>query len=681
MTEKLPDYLAELNPDQLKAAQTLAGPVLIQAGAGSGKTRTVIARIHNLVDHGVDPKNILAITFTNKAANELKARLPKEARQVRASTIHAFCAFLLRRLPHLPEYTSAFQIVDEDDQKSIIRKAKEDFFEKNPEMNEDLRKQFQDLRIKTEVDYVSKAIFDEHHDTSERFNYLRKQHLDMYEDFYETIATYYRDYLLKQNMMDYDGLLYNAVRLFKEHPEDLAVAHDAFHYISVDEYQDVSDIQEELITQLADTPEHNICVVGDPNQSIYGWRGAQVRNILNFKDKYDDVKVITIMKNYRSTQSILNVANNVIGYNRRALTVNPKLDAVQPDGPKPLVVQNYNGYEEANYVIMKIKEAIAKGVKPNQIAILYRTNSLSRLFEQALVKNGIKYNIVGSLNFYDRMEVKDLIAYLKLISNKQNDLSFTRIINTPSRHIGTMTVNALSDFAKKQSPQISMFNAASVANQVLKPNGQPLSPNTANMLMNFAQYINQFQLDQPGTVYDVLTKIGKDFYLAYVTELDQKEPPREGSRVDNVQQLFSAAQEFDSSHPTMPLNQALILFLQEAVLNSDSSEDDENHVQLMTVHSAKGLEFDTVFVVGLEDQIFPSSYATKKTMPEERRLFYVAATRAKRHLYLSYANERTLWGRSQMSKRSVFLSEVGENNVEEINNDHYGEIRAGQVFG
>lgn len=681
MSEKLPDYLAELNPDQLKAAQTLEGPVLIQAGAGSGKTRTVIARIHNLVDHGVDPKNILAITFTNKAANELKARLPKAARQVRASTIHAFCAFLLRRLPHLPEYTSAFQIVDEDDQKSIIRKAKEDFFEKNPEMNEDLRKQFQDLRIKTEVDYVSKAIFDEHHETEERFIYLRKQHLEMYEDFYETIATYYRDYLLKQNMMDYDGLLYNAVRLFKEHPEDLAVAHDAFHYISVDEYQDVSDIQEELITQLADTPEHNICVVGDPNQSIYGWRGAQVRNILNFKDKYDDVKVITIMKNYRSTQSILNVANNVIGYNRRALTVNPKLDAVQPDGPKPLVVQNYNGYEEANYVIMKIKEAIAKGVKPNEIAILYRTNSLSRLFEQALVKNGIKYNIVGSLNFYDRMEVKDLIAYLKLISNKQNDLSFTRIINTPSRHIGTMTVNALSDFAKNQSPQISMFNAASVANQIIKPNGQTLSPNTVNILMNFAQYINQFQLDQPGTVYDVLTKIGKDFYLEYVTELDKKDPPREGSRVDNVQQLFSAAKEFDSSHPSMLLNQALVLFLQEAVLNSDSSEDDENHVQLMTVHSAKGLEFDTVFVVGLEDQIFPSSYATSKTMPEERRLFYVAATRAKRHLYLSYANERTMWGRSQMSKRSVFLNEVGENNVEEINNDHYGEIKAGQVFG
>lgn len=676
----LPDYLAELNPDQLKAAQTLNGPVLIQAGAGSGKTKTVIARIHNLVDHGIDPKNILAITFTNKAAQELKNRLPENARQVRASTIHAFCAFVLRRLPHLDEYTSSFQIVDTDDQKSIIQKAKEDFFEKKPNLNDDIKKQYRDLKPKSELTYLSKASYDYYHNTNTRLKFLMKSKLDVYSDFYETIANFYFDYLIKQNMMDYDGLLYNTVRLFKKHPEDLAVAHDAFHYISVDEYQDVSDVQEELITQLADTPEHNICVVGDPNQSIYGFRGAKVQNILNFKDKYDNVKVITIMHNYRSTQSILNVANNVISFNKRALTVNPKLDAVNADGPKPVVVQNYNGYEEAHYVTAKIKEAINKGIKPNNIAILYRTNSLSRLFEQDLIKNNIKYNIVGSLNFYDRMEVKDLIAYLKIIMNKQNDISFSRIINTPSRHVGTVTINALSDFAKKQEPQISMFNAATIANQIIKDNGKPLSSKTIAALQNFVEYINQFDLTKIGTVYDVLTKIGKDFYLNYVTELDKKDPPKDGSRVDNVEQLFSAAQEFDNSHPNLVLGQALMIFLQEAVLNSDDSSNDENHVQLMTVHSAKGLEFNTVFVVGLEDRIFPSSYATKKTMPEERRLFYVAATRAKRQLYLTYANERTLWGQIQNSKRSIFLGEVGENNVTEVNNDHYGEIKSGYVF-
>lgn len=676
----LPDYLAELNPDQLEAAQTLEGPVLIQAGAGSGKTKTVIARIHNLVDHGVDPNHILAITFTNKAAQELKDRLPEQARGVRASTIHAFCAFLLRRLPHLPEYTASFQIVDTDDQKSIIQKAKEDFFEKNSDLSDAAKKQYNDLKIRTELDYISKATYDRYHGTHTRQKYTRKAHLESFQDFYKTLANFYTAYLQEQNMMDYDGLLYNAVRLFREHPEDLEVAHDAFRYISVDEYQDVSDIQEELINMLADTPEHNICVVGDPNQSIYGFRGAKVQNILNFKDKYDNVKVVTIMHNYRSTQSILNVANNVISYNDRALTVNPKLDAVKPDGSKPVVVQNYNGYEESHYVISKIKEAIANGVKPSDIAILYRTNSLSRLFEQDLVKNNIKYNIVGSLNFYDRMEVKDMIAYLKLIANKHNDISFNRIINTPSRHIGTVTINELSNYARVQQPTISMFAAAEQANMVTKQNGSPLSPATVKSLNEFVEYINSFDLSQVNTVYQVLEKIARDFYLEYVTELDKKDPPREGSRVDNIQQLFSAAREFDDAHQGLSLSRALQLFLQDAVLNSDSSNDDENHVQLMTVHSAKGLEFDTVFVVGLEDQIFPSSFTTKKTMPEERRLFYVAATRAERKLYLSYANERNMWGRMQTAKRSVFLSEVGAGNVEEVNNDHYGEIKANMRF-
>lgn len=672
----LPDYLAELNPDQLKAAQTLQGPVLIQAGAGSGKTKTVIARIHNLIDHGVDPENILAITFTNKAAQELKNRLPKNAHDVKASTIHAFCAFLLRRLPHLKNYDSAFMIIDSSDQKDIIRQTVEDYFiNEKPNLAEELKKQYRDLKPKTEMQYISKAKYDAHRGSDTRDKFLYKSQLTDYTDFFEAIYRYYTNYLLQHNLMDFDDLLYNAVKLFKEHPEDLKLAQEQYKYISVDEYQDVSDIQEELISMIADTPEQNICVVGDPNQSIYAFRGAKVQNILNFKQKYKNAKVITIMHNYRSTQHILDVANEVISHNRKAMTVNPELDAVNTNGPKPVVVQNYNDYEEASYVIDKVKERIADGITPSEIAILYRNNSISRLFEQDLVENNIKYNVVGALNFYERKEIKDLVAYLRLIANKQDDLSFKRIINTPSRHIGTTTINYLTDFARSCNPRQSLFNVAQYADRVIKSNGKHLSPATVQNLKAFTDYIMQFDLQQKISIYDVLTKICQDFYLKYVTTLDEHEKSTEGTRVDNVQQLISAASEFDANHPDITLNESLIQFLQQAVLNTNLDANSDDKVQLMTVHSAKGLEFDTVFVVALEEQIFPSSYSTKKTMPEERRLFYVAITRAKRELYLTYTNERSLWGRTQVAKRSRFLSEINPNDVEQINNDHYGELK------
>lgn len=672
----LPDYLAELNPDQLKAAQTLQGPVLIQAGAGSGKTKTVIARIHNLIDHGIDPEHILAITFTNKAAQELKNRLPESGHDVKASTIHAFCAFVLRRLPHLQHFDSAFMIIDSSDQKDIIRQTIEDYFiNEKPDLPEELKKQYRDLKPKTEIEYISKAKYDAHRGSNTRDKFLYKSQLTDFTDFYEAIYKYYTNYLLQHNAMDFDDLLYNTVKLFKEHPEDLKLAQEQYQYISVDEYQDVSDIQEELISMIANTPDQNICVVGDPNQSIYAFRGAKVQNILNFKKKYPNAKVITIMHNYRSTQSILDVANEVISHNRKAMTVNPELDAVKSDGPKPIVVQNYNDYEESTYVITKIKERIAAGVQPNEIAILYRNNSISRLFEQDLVENNIRYNVVGALNFYERKEIKDLVAYLRLIANKQDDLSFKRIINTPSRHIGTTTINYMTDFANSCNPKPALFKVAQYADQVTRNNGKKLGPATIQNLKKFTDYIMQFDLQQKTSIYDVLTKICQDFYLKYVTTLDEHEKSTEGTRVDNVQQLISAASEFGAQHPDITLNDALIQFLQQAVLNTNLDANSDDKVQLMTVHSAKGLEFDTVFVVALEEQIFPSSYATKKTIPEERRLFYVAITRAKRELYLTYANERSLWGRTQVAKRSRFLSDINPADVTQVNNDHYAELK------
>lgn len=705
---ELSDYLAELNPDQLKAAQTLQGPVLIQAGAGSGKTKTVIARIHNLIDHGIAPENILAITFTNKAADELRNRLPRNAQGVFASTIHSFCAFILRRLPDLPNYTRNFTIVDSDSSDRILRLVKQDYFDKykkehakhkeneeviqndlwdknisivdqemndSTEISEHIKKRIDSIKNSYILAFIEKKIYDDNHinaygnHTTTRYKYLKHMHLDIDRDFFNKIADGYNEYLATHDMMDFTHLLYNAVELLKTNPNDLKFLQNQYQYISVDEYQDISDIQDELINLLANTPEHNLCVVGDPNQSIYSFRGAEVTNILEFKNHYPTAKVITIMHNYRSTQNILDVANNVIGHNQRALTINPKLDAINGNGPKPLVVQNYNGYTEADYVIAKIKTLIANGTKPSEIAILYRMNSLSRLFENALVKAGISYKIVGAHNFYDRAEIKDLIAYLSLIANHQNDIAFSRIINCPIRHIGATTIDDMITFGKQCVPQQSLFNLSAYAEYVKTNKNRPLEHSKVETLHQFVKYINQFDLASNGSVCDLLKKINADFYLGYVTKLDDKKSLTDGSRVDNVDQLVSAASEFDLQHPNLTLGDALNLFLQNIQLVSDNNNNDTESVQLMTIHSAKGLEFENVFVVGLEEHIFPTSRTTSKELPEERRLFYVAITRAKKKLYLTYANERTLWGQMQSATRSRFLNEIDIKLLNVFNNN------------
>lgn len=682
MTEEYP-FLKELNKDQLKAATTLRGPVLIQAGAGSGKTKTVIARIRNLIAHGVRPQNILAITFTNKAANELKERLPKTAKGVTASTIHSLCARILRMYPHLAPYTRAFTIIDDDDQKKIIKMAINDYVDNDAllkKKTENDRKQaiadIKQLKIKTFIKYISMAKEMDYANAPQRDklaafrNFAIEQNVTDYANVYQSVAQYYKQYCMNCDSMDFDDLLYNTVLLLKQNPSDLKALQNQFQYISVDEYQDTSTVQEDMINLLAQTPQENLCVVGDPNQSIYAFRGAKVTNILHFTDKHPKAKVISIMYNYRSTQNILNAANDVIKNNPTLLT-DEDLTAIKPNGPKPVIIRNDDDFSEAEFIAQQIVRLHQKGADFKDIAILYRINSLSRLIEQEMVKYGIPYTIIGSLSFYQRMEIRDLIAYLRLTINPNDDLAFNRVVNTPARRIGTKTINLLQFWAKSQTPAVSNFICAEQADVIKDQNGKPLGTATIKNLKNFTSYINSFSgtgILRYNGVYDVLKQICDDFYIGYVTGLDRSDSRQDSSRLDNVAQLLSAAKTYDDAHVGETLRQKISGFIENATLGEVDNNDnqDGDQVQIMTVHASKGLEFDTVFVIGLEDEIFPSPHVgmskTKdeaaKLLYEERRLMYVAITRAKTKLYLTYAASRLIWGQDKQSVPSQFLYEI-----------------------
>lgn len=688
----LPDYLAQLNPNQLKAAQTLQGPLLIQAGAGSGKTKTVIARIHNLIDHGVPAFNILAITFTNKAALELKNRLPQNCQGVTACTIHSFCARLLRQYPHVPPFNRNFTILDTDDQKKIIHLAINDYILQN-KIDKAGQKKIKDIKDKMILPFLA---FTKTGDINTQRNakqkYVLSNNLTEYYDLLDSVSKYYDSYCKLHDFMDFDDLLYNAVKLIRQNPKDLDRIQQQYRYISVDEYQDTSAIQEELINLIASTPEENLCVVGDPNQSIYAFRGAKVSNILNFKQKHPKAKIESIMYNYRSTQNILDAANDVIGNNPQNFAGEEHLTAVKPKGELPIIVQNTNDYTEADYVTEQIKHRIANGDKPSDIAVLYRINSLSRLIEKNLVASGIPYTVIGSLAFYNRAEIRDLIAYLRLITNHADDLAFTRIINTPNRSIGTKTIELLetwANFFRNQGKSCSLMTVAENIDKITRPTkygNKPLTPRMINIFQNFTGLINGFNLDKPGTVYQTLKAIINNGYLDYVQDMDTKNPEQDASRVDNVSQLLNAAQEFDKEHPNLILRQALLGFIESATLGStqDNQTNPNGQVQLMTIHAAKGLEFNTVFIIGCEYDLFPSAHVhmsnnyreNEKRLQEERRLMYVAITRAKENLYLTYCNVRNIFGQVKPSKRSQFLNE--------INQKHYmfkRNIRDNQQYG
>ena len=634
-----------LNTEQKKAVLQTDGPVLILAGAGSGKTRVLTHRIAYLIDEcGVNPWNILAITFTNKAAGEMRERVDNivgfGAESIWVATFHSTCVRILRRYADKIGYENNFTIYDSDDSKSVLKDICKRY---------QLETQQLKLRgIQTAISHAKDNCVDS-----------REYALSSADDFRkQKIAKAYIEYentLKKNNAMDFDDLLLNTVKLFKNNPDILDYYQERFRYIMVDEYQDTNNVQFEFIRLLADKYK-NLCVVGDDDQSIYRFRGANIRNILDFEKVYEDACVIKLEQNYRSTQSILDAANSVIRNN-----YGRKDKALWTDEGKGDLVrfkQLGSGPEEAEFIakdIIKLKKTGKADYK--DIAVLYRTNAQSRLIEERFVHESIPYDLVGGTNFYSRREIKDMLAYLKTIDSGADDLSARRIINVPKRGIGATSISHVQDYADKINT--SFLNACDEADLIpgLNKTAASKCKAFANMIKVFRAYSKEVSLDQ--LLKHVINEI---HYLDYLYSLDENETVEENEREQNVDELISkmAAYEEKEDEPT------LTGFLEEVALVADIDRvsDDDNKVLLMTLHSAKGLEFDHVYLAGLEENIFPSFMALMNedsdpdAVEEERRLAYVGITRAKKELTLTCAKSRMNRGQIEYNRVSRFVNEI-----------------------
>ena len=693
--QQLPSFLAELNPNQLKAAQTLHGPVLIQAGAGSGKTKTVIARIMNLIAHGVNPSNILAITFTNKAANELKARIgqvlaPAQADAVKASTIHSLCVSILAKYQYEDPYIRGSihkgfpNIIDDEDQKRIIRTCQTDYLSDNPEaksLDSATLEAIKDLPIGTLKNYINRY---------KHFYIERKLGINpnasfsiSMEDrsltFYiQKIISNYVKYTVKYNLIDFDDILYNALTILKTNNVAVSQLQSQYQYISVDEYQDTSNVQEQIINILANTKQHNLCVVGDPNQSIYAFRGADINNILTFPKKHPNTRVITLDENYRSTQSILKLANDVIGQNPNPYSDQLELKAVKGDLYKPKIFEAKNRYDQAEQIakIIEQKKLEDPTLHYRDIGVLYRNNRSGMEMQTKLAQYDIPFYTVKNDNIYASSVAKDLLAYLSLIKDHNNDDSLIRIINTPSRGIGIRTIELLRQLRDQLSAS-SIYEIMQHLNElVLK--GYQISPRIVSKCNAFVNLIDQIKILDNITLADTLKYImDKCGYGAYLDKLVLGNG--ENKKKDIAEQFMLLANRYDIDHPNITLLERANGFINKIKLNemSSKSEKDKDAVQLSTIHSAKGLEYKIVFVIDLADDILPTGFAIKMAtsgkepnlapIHEERRLIYVAITRAKNDLYLSYPRYTIEWNGDMSEHRLTrFLEDFKDNDCIDI---------------
>lgn len=636
----------KLNERQKEAALTINGPLLIMAGAGSGKTRVLTHRIAYLIASGVAPWSILAITFTNKAAKEMQNRVAAlvghGAEDIWVSTFHSMCVRILRRDIERIGYSSSFSILDGGDQLSVVKSCMK-------EMNIDA-KQFEPRTIQAEI--------------SNAKNELRG--VDQFEkeagkDFFlAMVARIYRLYQRKlqaANSLDFDDLIMKTIELFKSEPEVLAFYQKKFHYIHVDEYQDTNRAQYMLCKMLAEQ-HHNLCVVGDSDQSIYRWRGADITNILNFEKDYPNAKTILLEQNYRSTAAILDAANGVIGNNRGRKP--KKLWTDKGSGDKLQLFEADNEHGEAYFVAGKIRSNVQTGMQFADHAILYRTNAQSRVIEEVLLKSDIPYQIVGGIRFYERKEIKDIIAYLRLIANPDDDISFDRVVNVPKRGIGDTTMEKMAAFASDHGQ--SMYAALS---GVFQPE---LGARALGALSQFTEMIrNLHQMVEYLTVTELVEKM---LELSNYRDEYKKDKTLEGqARLENIDEFLSVTQDFEAKNE----DKSLINFLTEMALVADVdslASDESSKVILMTMHSAKGLEFPVVFIVGMEESIFPMGRAmgNDDELEEERRLAYVGITRAEQQLFLSHAQSRMLYGRTMYNAPSRFIREIPEELIERIAN-------------
>ena len=618
------DYIEKLNNEQKKAATFKDGPCLVIAGAGSGKTKVLTTRIANLIENGVKPYNILAITFTNKAAGEMRERVNNiiNAHDAFIGTFHSFGLKIIRENSALFNLTSAFTLIDTEDQTSIIKKIMKDINITD--------KMISPAFIKSKISFIKNNMLSD----SEIANFLISEN----EKIAVKIYYEYEKILKRNNTLDFDDLLKKPVELFNSNKEVLEKYQDKFKYILIDEYQDTNEVQYKLV-KLLSKKYLNLFVVGDPSQSIYAFRGANYQNILNFEKDFKGCTVIKLPQNYRSTQTILDAANEVISHNKQRKDLDLFSDLGQ--GVKIKYIRTFNDSMENKRVVDEIQKLYEEGYSRKDMAIFYRTNAQSRSIEDALVKANIPYKVFGSFYFYKRKEIKDLLAYLKLIANPSDDVSLERVINEPKRKIGDKTIENLRE--KARSLNISMFEAIDSGKE-----------------LEFKKLIlNLIEISKDTSITGL---IDKTLELSKMKETYENDKSLESDiRLENLMEFRSVSETYEKETGNVNLSD----FLMEVSLVSDAAEysTDADAVTLMTVHSAKGLEFKVVFIIGLEENIMPISKALydDEELEEERRLMYVAITRAKEKLYLLNAGRRMLYGNMQMNPPSRFISEISDN--------------------
>lgn len=655
------DYLKGLNEAQHEAVITTEGPLMVLAGAGSGKTRVLTMRIAHLITKGVSPFNILALTFTNKAAREMKERIAKvvgesDAKSLWMGTFHSVFARILRSEGHYLGFPSNFTIYDTQDALNVMKKVLKEL-----NIDTDL---YKPKKVMSRISAYKNNLITvrAYRNNPELIEADERANMKLLGDIYAK----YVEVCFRNGAMDFDDLLLRTNELLTRFPEVLAKYQDRFRYILVDEYQDTNHSQYLIVKALASKFE-NICVVGDDAQSIYSFRGANIYNILNFKKDYPDAVTVSLEQNYRSTQNIVDAANDVISKNVQQFKKNVFSD--NEIGEKIKVYRALSDADEAGFVAGNIWEQHnSQQRKFSDFAILYRTNAQTRAFEDALRKKNIPYRVYGGLSFYQRKEVKDLLAYLRLLVNENDNEAFTRIINYPTRGIGETTQNKLIVFADSQNVSLSavLDNLGFYSQQLGLNNG------ILTKLADFWSMIKAFQvLLKTEDVYTVAMEVAKRSGLIKFLKDDQT--PEGISRVENVQELLNSMQGFiDEQKQLEDGDPSLSNFLGNIALSTDqdnNKDDDKDKVSLMTIHLSKGLEFPVVHLVGLEENLFPSfmSSSTREELEEERRLFYVALTRAEKQAFFTYAVSRFQWGKITDAEPSRFLSEVNSEYIEFIN--------------
>lgn len=645
------NLLANMNEKQAQAVTCTQGPLLIMAGAGSGKTRVLTHRVAYLIEEqGVNPWNILAITFTNKAAKEMRERIDnligEGSQDIWVSTFHALCVRILRRDCEKIGYERAFGIASTSEQRTLMKNIL-------TELNVDIKK-FDPRAILSAISNAKNDLLD-----PKQYAQIAKA---QFEELVAKAYVMYQERLQANQVMDFDDLIMQTIELFKQSPETLAFYQRKFKYIHVDEYQDTNEAQYVLVNMLA-KENRNLCVVGDADQSIYGWRGANMENIMNFEKDYADATVVKLEQNYRSTKTILQAANDVIenNINRKDKT----LWTQNQTGEKIVYYRAQNANDEAYYVVKQIQQQIQEKQRNfGDFAILYRTNAQSRMIEETFVKANIPYKLVGAHKFYERKEIMDVLAYLKLAANPKDSMSFSRVVNEPKRGIGKTSLNKLQDFANMHG--LSLIEAAE--NVVMTD----ITKKAATQLEEFARLIRKLNSFEKTATITEMTKKILDI-TGYKAALEESKTLEDQSRLENLQEFLSVTQQFDQEwQPEDEQSNPFVDFLADLALVSDqdSVEEEPDEVTLMTLHAAKGLEFPVVFLMGMEEGLFPLSRAAfdENELEEERRLAYVGITRAEEELFLTNAFSRMLYGKSQSNAVSRFIGEITPELLEFENN-------------